>query len=678
MDKKEARKVLADLRKKLDRYNREYYEKDAPTVSDAVYDKLMKSLVDLEKEHPDLVTKDSPSQKVGGQVAEGFLPYPHRHKLYSLANAMDADDLRAFDARVKKQVDGPHYTCEMKIDGLSVALIYRQGSFHLAATRGDGQTGEEVSSAARMVYDLPRTLEAPAAGQAVPDLVEVRGEVYLDKETFRAINSYREEEGEKTFANPRNAAAGTMRQLDPQVVKRRKLKVFVYDLTHVEGAKLESQAQMLAYLADLGFSVEENRKTFSSIEDVIDFCQTWTKKRRELSYDIDGIVVKLDDLEDREKLGYTSKSPKWAIAYKFPPDQARTRLLAIDINVGRTGVLTPTAVFEPVQLAGTTVSRASLHNEDLIRQKDIRVGDEILVQKAGDIIPEVVRALTEKRVRELPNFHLPRRCPVCGSEAIRLPGESAVRCSGGLTCPAQQKEGLIHFVSRGAMDIDGLGEKLVGQLYDRGLVKNPADLYQISKADLLTLDRMGDKRADNLLAAIEASKEKGLKGLVFGLGIRHVGDKAALILARHFMSLEALMAASPEDLKDIDEVGEKMAQSIYSFFKQAGNIRILERLEEAGIRTHFNKASRTSAALKGLTFVVTGTLEAYTRQEIKALIEGHQGQVTSSVSGATDYLVAGEKAGSKRDKALKLGVDILTEKAFNDLLEERKDGESKG
>lgn len=665
LDLKKATSRTKELRDLIATYNREYYQSDDPSVSDFEYDILLRELESLENQYPELKESTSPTQQVGGVAESGFGQYSHRNKLYSLANAMNEDELRGFDRRCQEALGHEvAYTAEMKIDGLSMALVYRTGELAVGATRGDGFTGEDVTRNVLRIADIPQSLSADA-----PLVLEVRGEVYLPKEAFASINSKREEEGEKTFANPRNAAAGSMRQLDPEVVRRRKLGSFIYDVTYLESEKelFSSQKDELEWLKKQGFAVENNSRRFINMEKLIVFCHEWTVSRHELDYEIDGIVIKVDKLADREQMGFTNKSPKWAIAFKFPPDQAETTLLDIEVNVGRTGKLTPTAVFEPVQLAGTTVARASLHNQDIIDERDIRIGDRILVQKAGDIIPEVLHSLPEKRPIVSEPYLLPDVCPVCGSPTVRLPEESALRCTGGLVCPAQVKRGLIHFVSRKTMDIDGMGEKQVEQLFDEGLVENAADLYGLSAGVLLDLDRVGQKSADNLIKAIHDSKERDLKNLIFALGIRHVGEKVASVLAREFGTMDALMQAEEEELIGIRDVGVKVAASIAHFFTQTNNRAVIERLRTAGVNFS-SKEQILDQRFAGETFVLTGTLENYSRQKAKALIESHGGKVSSSVSKKTTYLVAGAEAGSKLDKARNLNVQILTEDELSALL----------
>lgn len=654
-----------ELRELLARWNREYYEEDAPTVPDDQYDRALRELELLESSWPELVTEASPTLQVGGRAVRGFGQYRHRSPLLSLANAMDTEELEAFWDRMDAALDPEvprEFFAEMKIDGLSMALIYRNGQLVTGATRGDGTTGEDVTPNVRMVRGIPHSLTG------APAVLEIRGEIYLSKEEFARINGAREEAGEKVFANPRNAAAGTLRQLDPGVVRSRNLQGFFYDVTYGEDLPFRTQQDMIRWLGEMGFDTEPGGRLFDRREDLVDFAVQWNSLRHDLPYEIDGIVVKLNHLKARESLGNTAKSPRWAVAYKFPPQEAVTRLLSIEVNVGRTGVLTPTAEFSPVSLAGTVVRRASLHNLDLIRQRDIRTGDLVVIRKAGDIIPEVVRSLPEERTGQETEFHMPDVCPACGSPVVRPEGEAAYRCTGGLICPAQIRRGLMHFASRDAMDIDGLGEKMVNLLVDESLVANAADLYGLRQEQLEPLPRMGKLSAANLVAAIDRSRQRGLGPLIFALGIRHVGQKAGMNLARHFGSLAALMEASLEDLAAVDEVGPAMAASLREFFTEPGNRQVISRLMEAGLKTTEDAAPRGNR-LAGVTFVLTGTLETMSRSEASALIEAQGGKVSSSVSKKTTYVVAGSEAGSKLDKALSLGVPVLEEGQFLLLLE---------
>jgi len=654
-----------ELRELLARWNREYYEEDAPSVPDDQYDRALRELEELENAWPELLTEASPTRQVGGRAVRGFGQYRHRSPLLSLANAMDTEELGAFWDRMDAALDPEvprEFFAEMKIDGLSMALIYRNGQLVTGATRGDGTTGEDVTPNVKVVRGIPHSLSG------APPVLEIRGEIYLAKEEFARINGAREEAGEKVFANPRNAAAGTLRQLDPEVVRSRNLQGFFYDVTYGEDLPFRTQQEMIRWLGELGFATEPNGRLFDRREDLLNFAGQWNALRHDLPYEIDGIVVKLNHLRSRETLGNTSKSPRWAVAYKFPPQEAVTRLLSIEVNVGRTGVLTPTAEFDPVSLAGTVVRRASLHNLDLIRQRDIRTGDLVVIRKAGDIIPEVVRSLPEERTGQERVFRMPETCPACGSPVVRPEGEVAYRCTGGLICPAQIRRGLMHFASRDAMDIDGLGEKMVNLLVDERLVANAADLYGLREEQLEPLPRMGKLSAANLVAAIDRSRQRGLGPLIFALGIRHVGQKAGMNLARHFGSLTSLMEASLEELASVDEVGPAMAASLREFFTEPGNQQVISRLMEAGLKTTEEQGPRGDR-LAGITFVLTGTLETMTRSEASALIESQGGKVASSVSKKTGYVVAGSEAGSKLEKALSLGVPVLEERQFLSMLE---------
>ncbi|MBS4025904.1 MAG: NAD-dependent DNA ligase LigA, partial [Clostridia bacterium] len=568
---------LEQLRQEIRRHDYQYYVLDNPVISDQDYDGLMNRLIQLEQEHPQLITPDSPTQRVSGEPLEQFDSVPHQVPLLSLANAYDREDLLDWHRRIAGMVgDQVEYVVEPKIDGLSIALTYEAGKFVIGATRGDGETGEDITRNLKTVDNLPLVLR-----QEIPKLI-VRGEAYLPKDEFRRINEERAEQGEPLFANPRNAAAGSLRQLDPRVAAARKLRVYIYTLLYQEGLTLGTHGESLIALADLGLPVNRDRLVCRTIEEAADYCEEWIDKRHHLPYEIDGMVVKINSLTHQEELGYTAKSPRWAVAYKFPADQAETTLESIFIRVGRTGVLTPTAVLAPVQLAGTTVSRATLHNQDFITEKDIRMGDRVIVQKAGDIIPEVVRVLTEKRTGNERLFQFPADCPECGSPVVRPEGEAAFRCFGA-ACPAQVREGIIHYVSRNAMDIEGLGPQVVTQLIEAGLIVNVADLYHLKLEELISLERMGQKSSENLLQAVEKSKDRTLGQLIFALGIRHVGAGAAKTLARHFGSMEKLRHATLEELEAIPEVGPKMAATMVEFFKIPQNINLIQRLADYGV-----------------------------------------------------------------------------------------------
>jgi len=660
---------LEQLRQEIRRHDYQYYVLDNPVISDQDYDGLMNRLIQLEQEHPQLITPDSPTQRVSGEPLEQFDSVPHQVPLLSLANAYDREDLLDWHRRIAGMVgDQVEYVVEPKIDGLSIALTYEAGKFVIGATRGDGETGEDITRNLKTVDNLPLVLR-----QEIPKLI-VRGEAYLPKDEFRRINEERAEQGEPLFANPRNAAAGSLRQLDPRVAAARKLRVYIYTLLYQEGLTLGTHGESLIALADLGLPVNRDRLVCRTIEEAADYCEEWIDKRHHLPYEIDGMVVKINSLTHQEELGYTAKSPRWAVAYKFPADQAETTLESIFIRVGRTGVLTPTAVLAPVQLAGTTVSRATLHNQDFITEKDIRMGDRVIVQKAGDIIPEVVRVLTEKRTGNERLFQFPADCPECGSPVVRPEGEAAFRCFGA-ACPAQVREGIIHYVSRNAMDIEGLGPQVVTQLIEAGLIVNVADLYHLKLEELISLERMGQKSSENLLQAVEKSKDRTLGQLIFALGIRHVGAGAAKTLARHFGSMEKLRHATLEELEAIPEVGPKMAATMVEFFKIPQNINLIQRLADYGVNMEEKQLGENRIGrelpLAGKNFVITGTLPVMSRKETGDFIETYGGKVVGSVSQNTDYLVAGEKAGSKLDKAVALGVTVISEADLLSLVKDK-------
>lgn len=659
MDLQNAEKKINELRTLLNQYNYEYYVLDNPTVPDAEYDRLYRELVQLEEKHPELISPDSPTQRVGGQVLDMFKKVQHESPMLSLGNAFSPADLRDFDRRVRQAVgDHVSYVCELKIDGLAISLKYENGLFVQGATRGDGETGEDITANLKTIRSIPLKLKEPVT-------LEVRGEAYMPKSSFEKLNQEKEENGEEPFANPRNAAAGSLRQLDPRIAASRQLDIFLYALANVENIGVESHSESLDWLEQLGFKTNKERKKCAGIEEVISFIDGWVEKRPHLPYEIDGIVVKVDSLAQQEELGTTAKSPRWAIAYKFPAEEVVTTLLDIELNVGRTGVVTPTAVLTPVKVAGTTVQRASLHNEDLIREKDIRIGDQVVIKKAGDIIPEVVNVVLERRTGEEQEFRMPEHCPECESELVRLEGEVALRCINP-KCPAQIREGLIHFVSRTAMNIDGLGEKVVSQLFAEKLIEDVADLYKLTREQLLALERMGEKSVSNLLAAIEASKSNSLERLIFGIGIRHVGAKAAKTLAMEFEHMDRLAAATREELTAINEIGEKMADSIVTFFEQEEARELIQELKDVGVNMSYTGSrpapvSQSDSYFAGKTIVLTGKLSILTRNEAKEKIEALGGNVTGSVSKKTDLVIAGEDAGSKLKKAEELGITVWNE-----------------
>ncbi len=654
---------IEQLRDEIRKHDYHYYVLDSPLITDREYDELLAELKSLEAQHPELITPDSPTQRVGGEPLPGFTTVRHRVPLLSLDNTFSREELMEFNRRIQARLSPEEisYVCELKIDGVSIALIYENGLLVSAATRGDGVVGENVTQNVRTIRTVPLRLRDP-----VPRL-EVRGEIYIAKQDFVRLNREREEKGEKTFANPRNSAAGSLRQLDPRITASRPLKAFIYDLLYVEGPEIREQAEVLKFLRDQGFPVNPHWRLVGGVEEVWEFCQEWRERRHDLDYEIDGVVVKLNPLGARETMGFTAKSPRWATAFKFPAEEKETRILEIELNVGRTGVITPTAVMEPVFIGGSVVSRASLHNFDLMREKDIRVGDWVLIHKAGDVIPEVIRPLVEKRTGEEVPFPVPEKCPVCGATVIRFEGEVAYRCDN-INCPARLKESLIFFASREAMDIEGMGPAVVDQLVERNLVQNVADLYTLTLEDLLTLDKTGKKKATNLLEAIEASKSRPLSRLLHALGIRFVGGKTARIMAERFRDIDVIATLSEESLIEIPEIGAKIAASVVSFFNEPENLETIEKLKAAGVNTKEAVVTVADGPLANKTLVLTGSLESLTRSEATELIERHGGRVSSSVSRKTDYVVVGTDPGSKLDKARQLGIPILTESEFLELL----------
>ena len=663
----ELKKRLEELKEQIRENDYQYYVLDDPKISDYEYDKLMQELLDIEKAHPELLTADSPSQRVGGEALSEFPPYTHRNPLLSLGNSYNEEDLREFDRRVKGDlgVDTVEYVVEYKIDGLSVALSYENGVLVTGATRGDGYIGENVTNNIRTVKNIPLKV------RKTETLMEARGEVYLPRAAFERLNKQREENGEPLFANPRNAAAGSLRQLNPKIAAERDLRAIIYNLLYLEGADSpQSQSECLKYLHEQGFTVSEPLVS-SDIDEIVEYCRKKGERRHELDYDIDGMVVKVNSIAYQEQLGYRARNPRWAIAYKFPPEQQRTKLKDITVQVGRTGVVTPVAQLEPVFLAGSTISRATLHNEDYIAQKEIMIGDTVIIEKAGEVIPAVVAVDKTKRDGNERAFAFPDLCPECGTPLIRLEGEAAVRCPNTLHCPAQVREGIIHFASRDGMNIDGLGPAVINQLYQAELIHDSADLYYLTREELLTIERIGEKSADNLLKSLEKSKNCSLAALIFSLGIPLVGLTVAKILAKEFGSIEKLKQASYDDLVAIDAVGTKIAQSITEYFAQESNSDFLARLEQAGIMMQEEHTEKqTKEAFAGKTFVLTGTMVAMDRKTAQEKIESLGGKSSSSVSKKTNYVVAGENAGSKLTKAEELGITILSEDEFLRLLEE--------
>lgn len=668
MDRVELEKRVEQLNELLNDYGHAYYVLDKPLVSDAVYDEYMRELLVIEAANPDLVYLDSPSQRVGGEVLAGFGKVRHAFPMLSLSNAFNEGDLREFARRAQEAVGHTvSYICELKIDGLAVSLRYEDGVFVQGSTRGDGSVGEDITASLKTIRTIPLRLKQATT-------IEVRGEAYMPKKSFVKLNATRDEAGEEPFANPRNAAAGSLRQLDPKIAASRNLAVFIYNIAGDGSAYGQnSHSESLNHLDTLGFETNKERQHCSTIEEVLAFVEKWTVIRSDLDYEIDGIVVKVDNFEDQEQLGFTAKSPKWAIAYKFPAEEVVTTLLDIELSVGRTGVVTPTAILKPVLVAGSTVGRASLHNEDLIKEKDIRIGDTVIIRKAGDIIPEVVAPIIEQRTGDEIPYEMPGNCPVCDSELIRIEGEVALRCVNP-QCPAQLKEAIIHFVSRNAMNIEGIGERVVEQLYVADLVHGVSDLYTLTKEQLIELERMGEKSVSNLLAAIEASKSNSLEKLLFGFGIRHVGEKAATILAEEFGTLAALMKADVERLLTIHEIGDKVADSIQTYFSNEDVLNMIRNLEAYGVNMNYKGRSRQDIPIDGpfagKTVVLTGKLAILTRGEAKEKIEALGGKVSGSVSKKTDLVIAGEDAGSKLAKAEELDITVWDEATLVEVLGE--------
>lgn len=661
MDAKNRISELIDL---INYHNNRYYNEDSPEISDFEYDKLMKELIKLEEENPKLKRADSPSSRVGGKPLDKFNQVTHKIPMLSLSNAYSAQDLRDFDKRVRDSINEEvEYVVEFKIDGLSVGLTYNNGIFEKGATRGNGIIGEDITQNLKTVKTIPLKVEDN-------EEIVVRGEVYISKENFETINKIQEEEGLQLFANPRNLAAGTLRQLDSKLTAKRPLDIFIFNLEYIENTELKTHSESLEYLNKLGFKVSPNYKVFSDMDEIIKHIDYWTVNRSNLPFEIDGMVIKVNNLSQREKMGYTAKSPRWAIAYKFPAEQKKTKLIDIIVEVGRTGTITPTAILEPVRLAGTTVSRATLHNEDYINEKDIRIGDTVIVQKAGDIIPQVVEVVKDERTGDEIIFKLPEKCPVCSEPTVRLEGEAAVKCIN-ISCPAQIRRGIIHFASRDAMNIEGLGESIVTLLLDNKIIKDIADLYYINKEDLINLERMGEKSASNLVNAIEKSKQNDLYRLINGLGIKYIGVKGAKVLAKNFKSLDEIINADMSELINLEEFGDIMANSVIQFFKEEKNIGVIKKLEDAGVNTKsiVSEDKGLVNIFEGMKIVLTGTLPTLKRNDAKEMIEARGGKATSSVSKSTTFVLAGEEAGSKLTKANELGIPVIDENEFLEMIE---------
>ena len=649
-----------ELRKKLDYYSKLYYDEDNSPLSDYDYDMMMNELKKIEKEHPELITKDSPTQHVGGHAREDLPKVTHEVPLKSLQDIFSFDELYEFDKRIKESGE-TNYCVETKIDGLSCALKYENGNLVQGATRGDGFVGEDVTDNVKTIKSIPHKLKEPIN-------ITVRGEVFISKEGFEKLNEEQEILGKPLFANARNAAAGSLRQLDSKITKERPLDIYIFNVQKIEDdIKFNSHWEELNYLAKLGFNVVPFRKLCSNIEEVINAINEIGENRENLTFGIDGAVIKVDDLALREKLGETFKVPRWAIAYKYPPEQKETIVKDITCQVGRTGVITPMAILEPVKIAGSTISKTTLHNEDFIKDKDLRIGDHVIIQKQGDVIPEVIKVLKEKRNGNEKVFSMPKYCPVCGAEAVRIDGEAAVRCTG-IECPAKALRNIVHFASRDGMNIEGLGYKIVEQLVNKGLIKNIADIYYLKQEDIESLKKNGKKFAQNLIDSINVSKENDLYRLITALGIMHVGKKSAKNLSRKFKTLDKLMEASVEDLSAKDDIGEIIANSIYQFFREDQTIDLINRLKEAGVNMVSLEEETTDDRFEGKTFVLTGSLEKYSREQASDIIEKLGGKTSTSVSKKTSYVLAGSDAGSKLEKAEKLGIRVISEQEFDEMI----------
>ena len=665
MDKKQAEKRIKELREQVEYHAKRYYDDDNPEISDYEYDMMMVELRNLEKEYPEFISKTSLTQKVGGHVKEGFKKVEHEVPLQSLQDVFDFEEIRLFDERVRKQAEENgikkvKYVVETKIDGLSSALEYKEGKLIRGATRGNGLVGEDVTENLKTIKTIP---------QEIKDKIDitVRGEVFISKTDFEKMNQEREENEEELFANARNAAAGSLRQLDSNITKNRPLDIYIFNVQKIDGKEFNSHYEELNYLEELGFNVNPVRIYCETLEEVYNAINKIGEDREKLTFGIDGAVVKVDNLELRKILGTTSKVPKWAIAYKYPPEQKKTKLKDIVCQVGRTGVITPMAILEPVKLAGSTISKTTLHNEDFIKEKDLRIGDQVIIQKAGDVIPEIVKSVKEDRDGSEVIFEMPKTCPVCGAEAVREEGESAVRCTG-IECPAKLYRNLVHFVSREAMNIDGLGENIIATLLEKKMISNIADIYDLKFEDIASLKKNGKKFAQNLIDSINASKENDLYRLITALGIRHVGVKAAKILAKRFENIDKLALATEEELSLVDDIGPIVAKSIVEFFEQDQTKDLIKRLQEAGVNTEKLESNDNDERFAGMTFVLTGSLDNFSRDQASDIIEKFGGKTSSSVSKKTSYVLAGEDAGSKLTKAENLGVKILTEQEFMDMI----------
>lgn len=659
-----AQKRIEELISLINYHNEKYYNQDSPEIEDFEYDNLMKELIKLEEENPELKRNDSPSNRVGGKPLDKFEQVVHKIPMLSLSNAYSWEDLKDFDSRVREAVESDvEYVVEFKIDGLSVGLNYNNGIFESGATRGNGIVGENITKNLMTIKNIPLNIDEKGE-------LTVRGEVYISKKDFEEINKIQEEQDQPLYANPRNLAAGSLRQLDSKLTAKRPLDIFIFNLEDINSKQFKTHSESLEYLKQLGFHVSPEFKVFKTMDEIIEYIKYWTEHREDLGFGIDGMVIKVNNLAQREQMGYTAKSPRWAIAYKFPAERKETKLLDIVVEVGRTGTITPTAVLEPIRLAGTTVSRATLHNEDYINEKDIKINDTVLVQKAGDIIPQVVEVIKEKRTGEEIEFKMPEECPVCGEPTVRLEGEAAVKCIN-ISCPAQIRRGIIHFASREAMDIDGLGESIITLLLKQDLIKDISDLYYLKKEQISVLERMGDKSATNLINAINKSKENDLWRFINGLGIKLIGTKAAKILASEFKDLDKLMNATEQELINLEEFGQTMADSVVEFFKEEKNISVIEKLKEAGVNTKLIESDDEDIPkiFEKMKIVLTGTLPTLKRNDAKEMIEKRGGKSTSSVSKSTSFVLAGEEAGSKLTKANDLGIKVIDEEKFLQLID---------
>ncbi|WP_300278032.1 NAD-dependent DNA ligase LigA [Peptacetobacter sp.] len=660
MEKKDIEIRIENLINTLNYHSDKYYNQDTPEISDFEYDNLMKELIKLEEENPELKRIDSPTNRVGGVALDKFEQITHKNPMLSLSNAYSAKDLRDFDKRVKEMTgEDTEYVVEFKIDGLSVGITYENGEFKYAATRGNGLIGEDISKNAMTIKSIPLKIEDKRE-------IIVRGEVYISKENFEKVNEYQEEHDLQIFANPRNLAAGSLRQLDSKLTAKRPLDIFIFNLENIDELEdIKTHSDSLEYLKKLGFSVSENYKKCKNIDEVIEFIEYWTENRGNLKFDIDGMVVKVNDISKRNIMGFTAKSPRWAIAYKFPAERKKSKILDIEVEVGRTGTITPTAILETVRLAGTSVSRATLHNEDFIREKDIKLFDHVIVQKAGDIIPQIVEVVKEDRTGEEKDFVMPKVCPACGEPTVRLDGEAAVKCIN-ISCPAQIRRGMIHFVSREAMDIDGMGESIITLLLKENLIKDISDIYYLKKEDIIPLERMGEKSANNLIKAIEKSKSNDLWRLINGLGIKFVGVKGAKILASNFKNLDEIIDADVERLQQLEEFGSIMSESVVEFFAEEKNLLVINKLKEAGVNTEAgeDKSEGIAKIFEGMKIVLTGTLPTLKRNQAKEIIELRGGKAVASVSKSTTFVLAGEAAGSKLTKANDLGIRVIDEEEF--------------